>query len=188
MGRFKDLTGNKFNEWTVMSRAENKYTFASWNCICSCGNKSIVTGSSLTRGKSKSCLKCGHKKRGKEVRASIITAAFKYFITYNEKNRRKGKGIGLQINQTEYYEIAKNDCFYCGEPPRLFSPYKSKDEVIHVNGLDRVNSSGPYSKDNCVACCFKCNQAKNDLSQEEFFEKVKRIYEKNNLSGRQDGN
>ena len=47
----ENLVGKKFNRWTVDSYAGN-YT---WNCICECKNKSVVSTYSLQHGTSKSC-------------------------------------------------------------------------------------------------------------------------------------
>jgi len=56
MSNFKDLTGKTFERLTVIDRAEKgKSPNARWNCICKCGNKSIVIGSALINGKIKSC-------------------------------------------------------------------------------------------------------------------------------------
>ena len=55
-GRFKDLTGQKFNRWTVFRRVENtKSGQAQWLCRCDCGTERILLSSPLIRGLSKSC-------------------------------------------------------------------------------------------------------------------------------------
>lgn len=59
MGKFIDLTGKKFGNWTVLKldhikkykSTQKKY----WLCKCECGNKKSVEQGSLTRGISKSC-------------------------------------------------------------------------------------------------------------------------------------
>ena len=53
MGKFIDLTGMTFGEWTVIDYAGNSY----WNCVCSCSPDVIrqVHGKSLRNGVSKSC-------------------------------------------------------------------------------------------------------------------------------------
>ena len=58
MSRVIDLTGQKFNHWTVLERAENnKRGEAMWKCECDCANHTIkiVQGYSLRHGTSKSC-------------------------------------------------------------------------------------------------------------------------------------
>lgn len=53
----EDLTGQKFNKLTVISRAENRGKTIMWNCKCDCieGNETIVQGNSLKSGHTKSC-------------------------------------------------------------------------------------------------------------------------------------
>ena len=38
MGKFIDLTGQKFGRLLVLERAENKYGRTAWKCKCDCGN------------------------------------------------------------------------------------------------------------------------------------------------------
>lgn len=56
MGKFIDLTGQKFNRLTVLYRVENSIeNKAQWACLCDCGNRIITTGKSLRSGNTKSC-------------------------------------------------------------------------------------------------------------------------------------
>ena len=60
MGKFKDLTGQKFGRWTVIKRGEDKIDQngrhrTSWICKCECGNIKNVVSQALTNGDSKSC-------------------------------------------------------------------------------------------------------------------------------------
>jgi hypothetical protein len=55
MGKFIDMTGSVFGRLTVQSRAPNDGTRAVWNCVCECGNKTIVDGKKLRTGHTKSC-------------------------------------------------------------------------------------------------------------------------------------
>jgi hypothetical protein len=54
-----DMTGFKFNRWIVVSKAEKplgaKQSGVFWNCVCECGNKAVVYGSTIRNGDSKSC-------------------------------------------------------------------------------------------------------------------------------------
>lgn len=56
MGKFIDLTGQRFGELTVVERAENyKHGGAQWLCKCECGVEKVVRAGSLRGAKVKSC-------------------------------------------------------------------------------------------------------------------------------------
>lgn len=62
-GKYKDLTGCIFHNWTVLSKAENNKHATYWLCRCSCGREKEVDAGGLNRGTSKSC---GHTRRSEE--------------------------------------------------------------------------------------------------------------------------
>lgn len=53
--RLRDLTGQKFNRFTVIERGENKNRKVYWTCVCDCGKIREVESNHLTSGHSKSC-------------------------------------------------------------------------------------------------------------------------------------
>lgn len=63
MGKFVDLTGQKFGRWTVIRRAEDYispsgHKVPRWLCKCDCGGENsevVVISDNLKLGKSKSC-------------------------------------------------------------------------------------------------------------------------------------
>lgn len=56
MGKFKDLTGQKFNMLTVIKQSgKDKYGKILWKCKCDCGNETITHGRDLVNGHCKSC-------------------------------------------------------------------------------------------------------------------------------------
>ena len=55
MGKFVDLTGQKFGRLTVIERAENKGKKTAWLCQCECGNVSVVRSCHLKSGAIVSC-------------------------------------------------------------------------------------------------------------------------------------
>lgn len=67
MGRkLVDLTGRRFGRLTVLSRAENHVTSSGcqvvmWNCLCDCGNTTVVSRANLTSGHTLSCGCSGRK-------------------------------------------------------------------------------------------------------------------------------
>ena len=56
MGKFEDLTGQKFNRLTVLSLGErNSCGQVQWKCKCDCGNIVLATTTYLKTGHTKSC-------------------------------------------------------------------------------------------------------------------------------------
>lgn len=55
MGKLIDMTGKKYNRLTVISRAENEGTRASWHCLCDCGNSITLNGKQIRSGHTASC-------------------------------------------------------------------------------------------------------------------------------------
>ena len=61
MGKFIDLTGQKYGRLTVLERGPNEFVgktkipFVRWVCRCDCGNEVIVRGNDLKSGHTKSC-------------------------------------------------------------------------------------------------------------------------------------
>lgn len=84
------------------------------------------------------------------------------------KNRAKQKGFGFNLDamfiQNLFIE-QKNLCYYSG---------------THINehsfSIDRVNCDHGYMKDNVILCCSDANIARNNLTQEEFFILIEKIY------------
>ena len=55
MGKFIDLSGQKFNSWTVLKRLPNVGREIVWECQCECGVIKSVYSTNLKSGRSKSC-------------------------------------------------------------------------------------------------------------------------------------
>ena len=93
-----DITGKKFNHWTVIKRApNNKRGDAMWLCECDCDahTQQIVKGSSLRSGHSKSC-GCLKKQTAAEIgRKNSIDLTGKTFglLTVLEKGYSKNQQI-----------------------------------------------------------------------------------------------
>lgn len=55
MGKFQDITGQKFGKLTVIKRAPNKGRRTMWVCQCDCGKIVTVYAEALKNGNTKSC-------------------------------------------------------------------------------------------------------------------------------------
>jgi hypothetical protein len=73
-------------------------------------------------------------------------------------------------------------CRYCGREKITSFRYKRGNQVFHKNkqpffytGIDRLDSSKGYTKENSAPCCAVCNRAKMDMSEEEFLQWIKTL-------------
>lgn len=55
MSRREDLTGRKFNRWTVLEWHHATKSAQYWTCRCDCGTEKVIWAADLKRGMSKSC-------------------------------------------------------------------------------------------------------------------------------------
>lgn len=78
----------------------------------------------------------------------------------------KSKGKFCNITIYEHEHLLKQPCHYCGGSLNTTS-----------SGLDQVVPSAGYLLSNVVPCCKRCNQAKSNLTVEEFSDWIKVVYE-----------
>ena len=89
-------------------------------------------------------------------------------VRYNEYKKRAEDILMKEFNLTsiEFLKIIGNNCYICGKEPNN----------EHLNGIDRVDNDKGYTLDNVSPCCGECNFMKKNYDLEEFFEKMKKIY------------
>lgn len=171
------MTGATFNHWTVIGPAETRrlrvsgQTKTYYPCRCVCGTEKPVYKNSLTSGKSKSCgcKSAGRKPFGEAHKRNV-------FATYKCGAARMGREFAL--TDAEFRDLISSPCFYCGSAPRNMTYKTNLNGCVPYNGIDRVDNSGGYVSSNVVTACKNCNLAKRSLSQHEFLEMVRRIYER----------
>jgi hypothetical protein len=173
--RERDLTGLKFNSWTVLKRIE-KENPKDWNgnkylCRCDCGNEKELLGGSVVSGASKTC-GCWQIKDAK-------TTALQSLFTHS-KNQAKRRKIDFCLTKELFAKLTESNCAYCGDFPSQqfnvkYSKILNEERIFLYSGIDRVESSKGYTKDNVVPCCRKCNVGKHSLSLFEWKVHLKKI-------------
>ena len=159
MSAFEDLAGNTFSQLTVIERDMMPSVKPKWICKCSCGNFTSVLSYNL---KAKRTISCGCSKalpKGK----SAFNSVFKSYIHGAEK-----RNLEWSLDEKAFREITREDCHYCGSAPSNIATPKSGNGSFIYNGLDRVDNSVGYLKNNIVACCKVCNFAKSGRDFDEF--------------------
>lgn len=176
-----NLINKRFGKWIVVDldhSSKNGQTY--WNCLCDCGNTSVVRGTTLISNKSSKCGTCAKSENGKKNRKEdSIVAVNNLFRNY--KNNAKRRDYKFNLSKEEFYQLTSQDCFYCGiRPSNVFTGFARKNEAEHspfmYSGIDRVDNTQGYHKGNCVPCCATCNYAKSNMQQEQFLDWIKSVY------------
>lgn len=184
--RVDDITGNKYGKLRVIKRSDkrsgknNQYFL--WECICDCGNIHYTEAYKLKRGRKKSC-GClegsGRPINFKDDRESVL---WNRLYSSTIKKRSKKARYETDITLKEFIKISKQPCQYCGDTGvhQLSDNVNGKkitETKIFFNGIDRVDSNKGYLVSNVVSCCKHCNIAKNTMSEKEFKNHIRKMYE-----------
>jgi hypothetical protein len=150
MSNRKPLEGTKIGRWTVLEYVGMKGKSNSYySCRCDCGTLSTVSTQSLTSGNSTRCLHCrsgGHKIHGHN-RNNKPTPTYKTWHTMkircsNPKSNRWKYYGGKGVKVCERWNDFKNFLADMGERPVGMT-------------LDRINTNGDYTPDNCKWSTYK---------------------------------
>jgi hypothetical protein len=145
-------------------------------CVCDCGREKTVTLNNLRVGNSKSCGKCVRQMNSGCTKPLGVANANGAFAGC--KRGAASRGLTFDIDFDDFYRLSQLPCHYCGRVRmNRFEVRYAKGEkagkprcngAFEYNGLDRVDPSIGYNLANCVPCCYQCNIAKSDYSQDEF--------------------
>jgi len=79
-------------------------------------------------------------------------------------NSARTKKLDFSISKEEYLEMVVKPCYYCGIL-----------QEKGFNGMDRLDSNGSYSVENCVSCCETCNMMKGTSGPTIFIRRAEHI-------------
>jgi hypothetical protein len=176
LGKFIDLTGQRFGRLVVIERAENnRFNQSRWLCKCDCGEQKIINTRCLASGDTVSCGCYAKEARRKTIGESSFNSLYN-----NYRLSLASKTYGFKISKEEFKEITSENCFYCGiEPKQFIKCGKSQKDYFgnyFHNGIDRIDSEIGYVLSNLVPCCKICNYMKKALGQQEFLEHIEKIH------------
>lgn len=175
-----NLIGKRFSKLIVIERTNNTNISKSrpsgrvaYICKCDCGNEIIVNDKNLASGNTWCC---GCENNHIKYLPKIASAKMVWEISYNE---------GLSFD--DFLKMSQENCFYCNSQPsnkinkfiigkRKASKYSIDNGDFVYNGLDRIDQTKPHTKNNCVTCCWPCNDRKGTMSKDEFIIWLTNIY------------
>ena len=147
-----ELTGQRFGRLTVRSYSHSNDA-AYWNCVCDCGNTSVVKGTSLRYGSTKSC-GCGQKEQAVK---NVIASAAKRNLGYKHRLRLQGVLHGMRarcLNQSDkrWDRYGGRGITICAEwlaGNRAFYAWAMANGYEPGLEIDRIDFNGNYCPENC---------------------------------------
>jgi hypothetical protein len=163
------LVGRKFNSLMVieLDRSGKNRTYCI--CKCDCGKIKSIRASHLVSGQIKSC---GCNRINKLPKGQ---SSFNRLLSSYKQSALK-RGIDFDLSIDEFLNLINGSCHYCGKSPMIKILAPRLNGYILCNGVDRLDSSLGYKLDNCVPCCKRCNQGKNNMSLTEFKSWIETVY------------
>jgi len=157
----KDITGKRFGKLFVLEHVgANNHRMSLWKCLCDCGSEKIALSSELIRGKT---WHCGCSQCGVLKGESGLNKLYKKY-----KEGATARGYDFDLDEKTFKRLVDDNCYICGRSPLAVSKNGSDRSSYVYNGIDRVNNLLGYNKDNCRACCKRCNIVKGSISFDEF--------------------
>lgn len=148
MGKYIDLTGQRFGRFAVLSRNAEKSDIKKhsyFNCICDCGKHTIVASGDLKSGSSKSC--------GCLTKEVIISRNTKHGDKHSKLYNVWGaiKARCCNITNKAYPNYGGRGIDICDEwlEFQAFKDWAMNNGYDKGLSIDRINNDGNYEPNNC---------------------------------------
>ena len=147
VGKVIDYAGKKIGRLTVVARAgTNRQREAMWLCKCECGNETIIRGSDVRTGHTKSCgcLKLENSKKMLTKHGKRHTRL--YHIWCGMKTRcNNPKDIGYSLYGGRGIKV----CEEWSQDFVTFHKWATENGYTDEMTIDRIDADGNYCPENC---------------------------------------
>ena len=82
----------------------------------------------------------------------------------NCRKRTKDTSLSIEL----FGDLSQSRCAYCGSKPSNILKYSGLE--FAYSGIDRVDSSIGYRRDNVLSCCSFCNSLKGAMATNTWFD------------------
>lgn len=190
---FIDRTGERVGRLVVVRRAEDaplpgpdappkarRRSRVRWLCICDCGKEKVASAGDLRSGRTSSC---GCAKRTPHLTYRLKNplppghvARNQVLASYRASAQRRG--LAWELTDEQFEAIICQPCTYCGCAASNVTRSRSRSSTEFIwNGIDRRDSALGYISGNVLPCCSVCNNAKRDMSYDDFMAWIARLTE-----------
>lgn len=191
----KSRKSRKYHSGEIIGNCYELVSFIGGNtwvvkCI-KCGKEQQQSIPNLKKHKKDTCFYCEHPDSNKSAfnrtrldQMSVDERIYYYYKNNVERNNNQpgAKQKPFELTLDQYTNLIHSNCHYCGAPPTSDNVWnksgkrKCDDDIVLINGVDRIDSNKGYTIDNCVSCCPMCNRMKLDFSLSEFYQQIEKIY------------
>lgn len=145
LAKIIDMTDRKFSRLTVLRKADRKSSRVHWVCKCDCGKETIVDGSKLRNGHTKSC-GCLQKDTIRKIRKTHGYSRTPLYVRWTGIKQRC-----LNENHTSYDRYGGKGINICEEwlDYEVFKEWAERNWYKPEFELDRIDNSKGYCPENC---------------------------------------
>lgn len=149
MGKFIDLTGQRYGRLTVLAEAGKKGVKRCWLCKCDCGSTTVVMTTSLRSGNTQSCGCYKAEHPGRLKHGGCGTKLYRIYKNiklrcYNERfpdyKHYGGRGIAICDEWLHSFESFRDWAIANG-----YHETNNRSDCT----IDRIDVNGDYCPENC---------------------------------------